>query len=181
MHWYRNCESGIHKLILLGMLSPSNAGHKTFWVRASTNASYFIWQPMKAIAVYTVGELRSGVTGFATIYATGSHRFLVQLHAENLSHKNNYSNLANKWARIYNFFISMNVMVTVISDSWIFIWQSTNLIKARGLFYRKWFCLEKLLHLFPHRQYWIWNWTDSVENKVFVSDNQHCIRSKFRF
>ena len=48
----------------------------------------------------TVGELRSGVTGFATIYATGSHRFLVQLHAENLSHKNNYSNLANKRARI---------------------------------------------------------------------------------
>ena len=51
-------------------------------------------------AVSTVGELRSGVTGFATIYATGSHRFLVQLHAENLSHKNNYSNLANKRARI---------------------------------------------------------------------------------
>ena len=49
---------------------------------------------------YTVGELRSGVTGFATIYATGSHRFLVQLHTENLSHKNNYSNLANKRARI---------------------------------------------------------------------------------
>ena len=27
----------------------------------------------------TVGELRSGVTGFATIFATGSHRFLLQL------------------------------------------------------------------------------------------------------
>ena len=44
--------------------------------------------------IATVGELRSGVTGFATIYATGSHRFLVQLHVENLSHKNNHSNLA---------------------------------------------------------------------------------------
>ena len=28
---------------------------------------------------YTVGELRSGVTGFATIYATGSHRFMLQV------------------------------------------------------------------------------------------------------
>ena len=27
----------------------------------------------------TVGELRSGVTGFATIYATGSHRFMWQV------------------------------------------------------------------------------------------------------
>ena len=52
---------------------------------------------------FTVGELRSGVMGFATIYATGSHRFLVQLHTENLSHKDNYSNLTNKQARIYNF------------------------------------------------------------------------------
>ena len=33
---------------------------------------------------FTVGELRSGVTGFATIYATGSQRFLVQACAENL-------------------------------------------------------------------------------------------------
>ena len=29
--------------------------------------------------VTTVGELRSGVTGFATIFATGSHRFLLQV------------------------------------------------------------------------------------------------------
>ena len=29
--------------------------------------------------VYTVGELRSGVTGFETIYATGSHRFMLQV------------------------------------------------------------------------------------------------------
>ena len=28
---------------------------------------------------FTVGELRSGVTGFATIFATGSHRFLLQV------------------------------------------------------------------------------------------------------
>ena len=27
----------------------------------------------------TVGELRSGVTGFATIYATGSQRFMLQV------------------------------------------------------------------------------------------------------
>ena len=27
----------------------------------------------------TVGELRSGVTGFATIFATGSHRFMLQV------------------------------------------------------------------------------------------------------
>ena len=27
----------------------------------------------------TVGELRSGLTGFATIYATGSHRFMLQV------------------------------------------------------------------------------------------------------
>ena len=56
--------------------------------------------PELVVSRLTVGELRSGVTGFATIDATGSHRFLVQLHAENLSHKNNYSNLANKRARI---------------------------------------------------------------------------------
>ena len=49
----------------------------------------------------TVGELRSGVTGFATIYATGSHRRLVQAHDENLTHKNIYSNLANERDRIY--------------------------------------------------------------------------------
>ena len=29
--------------------------------------------------INTVGELRSGVTGFATIYATGSHRFMLQV------------------------------------------------------------------------------------------------------
>ena len=29
--------------------------------------------------INTVGELRSGVTGFATIFATGSHRFLLQV------------------------------------------------------------------------------------------------------
>ena len=29
--------------------------------------------------IITVGELRSGVTGFATIFATGSHRFLLQV------------------------------------------------------------------------------------------------------
>ena len=29
--------------------------------------------------ITTVGELRSGVTGFATIYATGSHRFMLQV------------------------------------------------------------------------------------------------------
>ena len=53
--------------------------------------------------IYTVGELRSGVSGFATIYATGSHRLLVQTRAENLPHKNNYSNLANERDRIYYF------------------------------------------------------------------------------
>ena len=67
--------------------------------------------------VITVGELRSGVTGFATIYATGSHRLLVQAYAENLPHKNKYSNLANKRGRIYKFSISMNLLVTGISDS----------------------------------------------------------------
>ena len=29
--------------------------------------------------VSTVGELRSGITGFATIYANGSHRFMLQV------------------------------------------------------------------------------------------------------
>ena len=49
----------------------------------------------------TVGELRSGVTGFATICATGSHRLLVQSHDKNLPLKNNYSNIANERDRIY--------------------------------------------------------------------------------
>ena len=65
----------------------------------------------------TVGELRSGVTGFATIYATGSHRLVVEAYAENLRHKNKYSNLANKRGIIYKFSISMNLLVTGISDS----------------------------------------------------------------
>ena len=43
--------------------------------------------------VVTVGELRSGVTGFATIYATGSHRFMLQVRNDerdeiNLRQKN---------------------------------------------------------------------------------------------
>ena len=54
-----------------------------------------------SLHVYTVGGLRSGVTGFATIYETGSHRLLVQAYAEHLPHKNKYSNLANKRDRIY--------------------------------------------------------------------------------
>ena len=65
----------------------------------------------------TVGELRSGVTGFATIYATGSHRLVVQAYAENLRHKNKYPNLANKRGIIYKFSISMNLLVTGVSDS----------------------------------------------------------------
>ena len=64
-----------------------------------------------------VGELNSGVTGFAMIYATGSHQFLVQIYAENLPHNNKYSNLANKRGRIYKFSISINLLVTGISDS----------------------------------------------------------------
>ena len=32
-----------------------------------------------ATCVVTVGELHSGVTGFTTIYATGSHRFMLQV------------------------------------------------------------------------------------------------------
>ena len=36
----------------------------------------FDWFPPKVPNRYTVGELRSGVTGFTTIYATGSHRFM---------------------------------------------------------------------------------------------------------
>ena len=67
--------------------------------------------------IYTVGELRSGVTGFATIYATGSHRLVVQAYAENLRHKNKYPNLANKRGIIYKFSISMNLLVTGVSDS----------------------------------------------------------------
>ena len=56
-------------------------------------------------ALITVGELRSGVTGFPTIYmyATDSHRRLVQAYAENLPHKNKYSNLANKRVESTNF------------------------------------------------------------------------------
>ena len=77
-------------------------------------SSDFAW---KLWAKHTVGELRSGVTGFATIYATGSHRLLVQAYAENPPHKNKYSNLANKRGRIYKFSISMNLLVTGISDS----------------------------------------------------------------
>ena len=65
----------------------------------------------------TVGELRSGVTGFATIFATGSHRLLVQAYAENLPHKNKYSNLANERGKIYKFSTSINVLVTGISDA----------------------------------------------------------------
>ena len=68
-------------------------------LRSAGNTILKIYKIYKCID-HTVDELRSGVTGFATIYATGSHRFLMQLHAENLSHKNNYSNLANKRARI---------------------------------------------------------------------------------
>ena len=37
----------------------------------------FATQPLPNLI--TVGELRSGVTGFATIFATGSHRFLLQV------------------------------------------------------------------------------------------------------
>ena len=36
----------------------------------------FDWFPPKVPNRYTVGELCSGVTGFATIYVTGSHRFM---------------------------------------------------------------------------------------------------------
>ena len=71
----------------------------------------------RKLAKRTVGELLSGVTGFATIYATGSHRLRVQAYAENLPHQNIYSNLANKRGRIYKFSISMNLLVTGISDS----------------------------------------------------------------
>ena len=67
----------------------------------------------------TVGELRSGVTGFATIYATGSHRLVVQAYTENLPHKNKYSNLANERGRIYKFSISVNLLVTGISDFYV--------------------------------------------------------------
>ena len=36
--------------------------------------SEILWHPL-----LTVGELGSGVTGFATIYATGSHRFVLRV------------------------------------------------------------------------------------------------------
>ena len=40
--------------------------------------AYLCNQDYGSVCVYiTVGELRSGVTGFATIYATGSHRFML--------------------------------------------------------------------------------------------------------
>ena len=50
---------------------------------------------------FTVGELRSGVTGFATIYATGSHRFMLQVRNDerdeiNLRQKN-WVNLTYDW------------------------------------------------------------------------------------
>ena len=88
----------------------------------------------------TVGELRSGVKGFATTNATGSHRLLVQAYAEKLPHKNKYSNLANKRGRIYKFSISMNLLVTGIKRFLSIMGQNANLIKARGLFHRKWPC-----------------------------------------
>ena len=47
----------------------------TFLARAIIKLTVFHCR----FATITVGELRSGVTGFATIFATGSHRFLLQV------------------------------------------------------------------------------------------------------
>ena len=62
-----------------------------------------------------VGELPSSETGFAAIFATSSHRLVVEDCAENLPHKNKYSNLANERVE------SMNILVTGISDFYIYV------------------------------------------------------------
>ena len=75
---------------------------KDGWYKKTGNWVVYHFSPVYLyIAIDTVGELRSGVTGFATIYATGSQRFLVQASAENLPHKNKYSNPANERGRIF--------------------------------------------------------------------------------
>ena len=48
-----------------------------------------------AASILTVGELRSGVTGFATIFATGSHRFLLQVR--NVEQGWDQSSTDKKW------------------------------------------------------------------------------------
>ena len=83
-----------------------------------SNMSALVAKPLSDLmVVHTVGGLRSGVTGFVTIYATGPHRLLVQAYAKNLPHKNKYSNPANEQGRIYQFSISANLLVTCIIDS----------------------------------------------------------------
>ena len=72
--------------------------HDGYYTADSLNT---LFEPIPETCIVMVGEIRCGVTGFATIYATGSHRLLVQVHAKILPHKNNYSNLANETDRIY--------------------------------------------------------------------------------
>ena len=62
--------------------------------------------PNLALTLYfrsliTVSELRSVLTGVATIYVTGSNRPFVWANDENLPHKNNYSHRANERDRSY--------------------------------------------------------------------------------
>ena len=75
------------------------------------------------------------------IYATGSHRLLVQVHAENLPHKNNYFNPANGRDRIYYLFYIFEHIGYRYKRFLNIMRQNTNLINAQGLFQHVWFLL----------------------------------------
>ena len=101
----------------------------------------------------TVGEFRSGVTGFAKICATGSQRFLVQAHTESLPRKNNYSNLS-KWREQDLLIFDIHVHIDYRSTRFLHImWQNTILIRAQELFHRDSFWWS--LHLFKRRLFHI--------------------------